>query len=200
MNTKYLGIFALVGAPCLAIGLQLEPLFGIAKTSWWMPIWGILYITGWMASIEALRRLGACGSDRFGIIIVRVVLGTLLLANVSNVWEAVAPLYKPALYYVFDIGWPGSNLLMLAVGAAAIRAKQLPGWQRWVPLAVGCWFPVTMTIWKIPGFTYAPLIYSAVAWTLLAVVVLLESARQKRAQLISETRLGKVEGIYIGIA
>lgn len=103
-----------------------------------------------MAGIEVMRRLNIAGPDRFGRGIVRVVLATLLLANVSNVWQAVAPTDKPALFIALDMDWPLSNVLMLAVGVAVLRAKRLPGWQRWVLLAVGLWLPLSITIKQTP--------------------------------------------------
>lgn len=190
MNTKLLGGFALLGAPCLAIGLSLDALFGQALHAPWMGLWGILYISGWMASTIALRELGVFDATsrkarRIGHTLVRLLLVTLTLANILNVWEMVTPTYKPTLFYIVDLGWPLSNLLMLPIGIAVIRARQLDGWQRWVPLTVGLWLPITLLVKNVSALRYLPLLYSAVAWTLLAVVVLLESARQQRTHTIS---------------
>ncbi|MEZ0608011.1 hypothetical protein ACAW74_05825 [Fibrella sp. WM1] len=190
MNTKLLGGFALLGAPCLAIGLSLESIFGNASRSPWMGLWGILYISGWMASLIALRDLGvfdarSLQARRVGHTLARLILVTLTLANILNVWEMVAPTYKPTLFYIVDLGWPVSNLLMLPIGVAILMARQLYGWQRWAPLAVGCWLPIALLTKNIPDLRYLPLVYSAVAWVLLAVVVLLESARQQRTHTIS---------------
>ena len=185
MNTKQLSLIALLGAPFLCIGVYVEANYTPLGNSWWTGVWGLLYITGWMASLEALRRLKLAGSGRFGNRIIGVVLATLTMANVSNVWQLIAPTYKPLLFTVLDIGWPVSNVLMLGVGVAVLRAKRLQGWQRWVPLAVGAWFPLTMTVSRTPIVLHFSNLYSAIAWTLLAVVVLSESVQQQRAHVIS---------------
>lgn len=115
MNTKLLCLLALLGAPFLAIGVYVEAYYARLGNSWWTGVWGLLYITGWMAAIEVMRRLRLTGANPFGQRIIPVVLGTLLIANVSNGWQAVAPTYKPLLFMVLDSAWPLSNLLMLAV-------------------------------------------------------------------------------------
>lgn len=190
MNTKLLGFFALLGAPCLAIGLSLESITGIALPAPWMGLWGILYISGWMAGIIALRELGVFDASspatrRVGHALAGTILVTLTLANLLNVWEMAAPNYKPTLFYIVDLGWPLSNLLMLPLGLAVVRARRLYGWQRWVPLAVGAWLPAALLVKDNAALPYLPMVYSAVAWTLMAVVVLLESARQQQAHTIS---------------
>lgn len=185
MNTKQLSVIALLGAPFLCIGVYVEANYAPLGNSWWTGVWGLLYITGWMASLKALRRLKLAGSSRFGNGIVWVVMATLIMANVSNVWQLIAPTYKPVLFMVLDMGWPVSNVLMLGVGVAVLRANRLSGWQRWVPLAVGAWLPLTMALSRTPIVLHFSNLYSAVAWTLLAVVVLSESIRQQRAHVIS---------------
>jgi hypothetical protein len=123
----------------------------------------------------ALHRLGAAGKSRFGRILLPVVMVMLGLANVSNLYKLLLPDYQSALFFAFDMFWPLSNLAMLVVGIAVIRAKKLPGWRRYVPLAVGLWFPLTMLGVALVGRTspylfYVPY-YSALAWTLLALAV-----------------------------
>ena len=93
MTTKQLSIIALLGAPFLCIGVYVEANYAPLGNSWWTGIWGLFYITGWMASVEAMRRLALTGTDRFGKRILPVVLVSLLIANLSHVWQAVAPSY-----------------------------------------------------------------------------------------------------------
>ena len=193
MTTKQLGYFALIGAPCLAIGLGLEALNGGPIRSAWMGVWGVLYISGWMAAIIALRRLGVLEAEdptkrRFGRVVGQIILVTLTLANVLNVWEVIAPTYKPTFYYLFDLGWPASNLMMLAVGVVILRANQLRGWMRWIPLLVGLWLPVVLLIKNVPSLAYMPHIYSAVAWSLLALVVISKAAQQQRHYSLEVSR------------
>lgn len=185
MNTKQLSIVALLGAPFLAIGIYVEAYYPTLANSWWAGVWGLMYTTGWMASLEVMRRLNLAGTDRFAKGIVWVVPGTLTFANVSNVWQVVAPTYKPTVFWILDTGWPLSNLLMLAVGVAVICARRLPGWQRWIPLAVGLWLPLSVVVVRTPIGLHFSNLYSAVAWTGLAIVMLTESVRQRETHVIS---------------
>ena len=61
---------------------------------------------------------------------------------------------------------------MIVTGIAVLRANQLQGWHKWVPLIVGCWLPV-MLLLKGLGIEnlYLAGFYSAIAWTLLAIVI-----------------------------
>jgi hypothetical protein len=65
---------------------------------------------------------------------------------------------------------------MAGVGIAVIAARGLPGWRRYVPLAAGLWFPFTVLCMALLGSWEAAKpassLYTAVAWTVLAVVVL----------------------------
>jgi hypothetical protein len=138
--------------------------------------WGIIYITAWMCSIRGLQRLNATGRTKFGKVLLWIMMGALLLANLSNVYQIVAPGVKSALFLILDSFWPLSNLLMLVVGITVIVAKQLKGWRRFVPLLVGLWFPVLVVCMNIFGRagisgTIAA-VYSATAWSLLAISVL----------------------------
>ncbi|HEX8530963.1 MAG TPA: hypothetical protein VF646_13120, partial [Cytophagales bacterium] len=170
-----LGTLALIGAPFLLIGFKAEQHYAFLANSWFTGAWGLVYITAWLCSILVLHRLGAAGKSRFGRVLLPVVMGMLGLANVSNLYKLLLPDYESALFYAFDAFWPLSNLAMVVVGVAVIRAKVLPGWRRYVPLAVGLWFPLTMLGVVLVGRTspylfYVPY-YSAIAWTLLALAV-----------------------------
>ncbi len=176
MNRKLLGLLGLIGAPALALGTHLMGIHHPLADTWFGKSWGLLYITGWMASMEGLRRMEATGSGRFGKTIIRVVLGTLLLANVYNVWEIIDPTSKSPLYFMVDMCWPLSNLLMIPVGIAVLRAGRLRGWHRWVPLFVGFWLPLTMILSRLFGMDSPVMIvsgaYSTLMWSLLAITVM----------------------------
>ncbi|PSR56034.1 hypothetical protein AHMF7605_22305 [Adhaeribacter arboris] len=176
MNNKTLGIFALIGAPALLIGTQAEQTYPALSNSWLTGIWGIVYISAWMASMLALRRIEATGNSQIGKRLLWVIISTLTLANISNVYQLLAPQDKSILFMTLDSFWPISNLVMLIVGISIIKAKVLPSWKRYVPLVVGLWFPLTMLIMALVGrdapiMVFVPY-YSAVAWSLLAIVVL----------------------------
>ncbi len=176
MNNKTLGTLALAGAPFLGLGMTVEQRYKPLHDSWFTGVWGLIYISAWLCSIIALRRLEVTGRSRFGKGILQVITGTLLIANVSNVYQLLFPGEKTATYYALDAFWPISNLIMAGVGITVIAAKGLPGWRRYVPLAAGLWFPFTVLCMALMGSweaaTPASSLYTAVAWTVLAVVVL----------------------------
>ncbi|WP_460970516.1 hypothetical protein [Spirosoma migulaei] len=189
MNHKILGLLGLIGAPTLGVGMYLESIHHPLASSWFVKTWGLLYISGWLSSMEGLRRLEATGSDRFGKTIIRVVLVTLCLANVYNVWEMIDPKSTSILYFIVDMNWPLSNLLMVAVGIAVLRARRLYGWQRWIPLFMGFWLPLAFSLSKLVGLTSSVMLisgaYSALAWSLLAITVLTTRVTEPRASGLS---------------
>ena len=174
MNNKILGFFGLMGAPWLYLGMTAEEQFAALKGTWFTGAWELLYITGWICSIVALQRMKATGESRFGKGVLWVLLASLIIADISNVLLMIIQHHQPAWWYFLDAFWPISNLIMLVVGIVVVKANVLQGWKRFVPLVVGCWFPLaagSMYLnkafsWFLGGF------YSAIAWSLLAIVII----------------------------
>jgi hypothetical protein len=137
---------------------------------------GIPYVIGWMACIWALYRMEAAGSSRWGRGILGVSLFLLCMANGWNIYAAIDPKASSLLYRILDICWPASNVFMIVVGVAVIRANVLSGWRRYVPLAVGLWLPLTAISSVAIGhnslvaLTFSA-IYSIVMWTMLGYAV-----------------------------
>ncbi|GAB3943144.1 hypothetical protein GCM10028805_08900 [Spirosoma harenae] len=184
MNHKLVGFFGLIGAPFLGISMHLMSINHPLADSWIIKLAGIFYITGWMASMEGLRQLKATGNHRFGRVIIRLILITLTLANVYNVWELINPNESSVLYFILDMNWPLSNVLMLPVGIAALRARRLQGWGRWIPLAMSFWLPLALLLSKQYGMN-SPImhltnVYSALMWSLMAITVM--NARKQETQ------------------
>jgi hypothetical protein len=127
MKTNLLATAAVIGAPFMGIGVYVEAYNLPLNQFWWTDFWGLMYITGWLAGMEVMRRLALTGYDRFGQAIIPVVMSTLVLGMLSNVWHLVAPSYQPTFFWVLDTCWPLSHVLMLGVGVAVLRAKKLTG-------------------------------------------------------------------------
>ncbi len=177
MNNKVLGALALIGAPFLCINTYVhvpDPNAHVYVTNSLSGLFDLLYISGWICSIIGLRRLGATGTDRFGPIILLVMLGTLALADLWNIYEMILPNHNTVLYYFLDSFWPISNVVMVGVGIAVIRAGKLTTWKRYVPLLCGLWLPVTILVsftLKEYGFHISSA-YTVTSWTLLAITIL----------------------------
>jgi hypothetical protein len=176
MSNKLLGILALIGAPWLFIGTYLEQQMPQLSDSWFTGVWGIIFISGWMCAVVALKRLKAGGSTSFGQILLTVLLIALSIANISNVIQIIVEKEKPSYFMFFDLFWPLSNIIMLIVGIMVIVAKRLQGWKRYIPLATGMWFPLAMLTSLIDNgivsFIFGGF-YSAIAWALLAIVIII---------------------------
>src|SRR5688572_631113 len=174
MSNRVLGIFAPIGSPWLFIGMYLEQRNPRLLDSWFTGVWGLIFISGWICSVIALRRLKATGNSSFGKILLIVLLIILSLANVSNVIQVIVEKDKPPYFMVLDMCWPLSNVIMLITGIMVIIAKGLPGWRRWIPLATGLWFPLAMLSFPIDNKIVSLLVgfYSVIAWALLAIVII----------------------------
>jgi hypothetical protein len=179
MNNRLLGKIALMGAPCLCIGSIVVYSFPAMAGGWFYGVYGSMYITGWMCTMELLRRAKATGNNTFGKTILWVILGSLFLANASNVYAFFAPNNRSTLMVILDSFWPISNLLLLIVGITVIVSKGIRGWGRFVPLIAGCWFPFAMAtkIWpsSMHFVFYIVATYSAIAWILLALVAIIHT-------------------------
>jgi hypothetical protein len=176
MNNRTLGLLALAGAPLFLLSMYVQPYFSTLHPQQFYGIWTTLYITAWICSVLGLQRLRATGFTRFGKGLVWVQLASLVLADLSNLYQLVWPGSRSLPFIILDSFWPISNLLMLVMGIAIFRAKVLQGWTRWVPLFVGCWLPVMVICGIFYGRTgvtgTVAGVYSAVAWSLLAVVII----------------------------
>jgi hypothetical protein len=176
MNLRLLGLCAIIGAPFLLGAFIAFDSDVIKQRSALDGLFSLLYISGWMCSVVGLWKTGAAGTNRWGRIVLGIQLLFLTLANVSNVMLLLQIGVKTPYYFVLDLFWPISNLWMLATGITILVAKRLQGWMRFVPLVVGLWLPLCLVL--LGGlFGFTPTInliggfYSAVAWTLLGVVV-----------------------------
>ena len=171
MSNRTLGIFGLIGAPFLFID-TMNNNFSVNQTNDYSGFYNLLYITGWMSSMIALNRMGAFGRSKFGKFIFLVQMLFLTLANGWNIYECIQPQAGTALYFFLDAFWPISNVFMLITGITIVYLGGLPGWRRYVPLAVGSWLPLGILLWTL--FTRTPSvlltlnIYSMLAWLLMA--------------------------------
>lgn len=172
MRNKTPGIIALTGAPFLFIGYFVESNWPRYEDSSFTGVWGLIYITGWMCTMLAFQRAGVTGNSRFGKSILWIILATLSLANLSNIVQLFVPANKPAWFFYIDLFWPLSNLLMLPVGIAVIKARQVSGWKRYWPFITGLWFPVSIGALILFGKNEVTMmvggIYSLIAWSILA--------------------------------
>lgn len=154
--TRALGVVGLLGAPAFlvqwaAAGFQAPnappPRDDVATI-----VTCAVYIVGFLAGAVGLRRLRATGRGCGAAALFAVQLALLLLAAGQPLQDAfgVQPLGARG-YLASDLSWPLSHVLMLAVGAAVLRAGVLTGWRRWAPLACGTVVPLMLAAAAIGG-------------------------------------------------
>lgn len=173
MTNKIYRAIALVGAPFLFIGYLVEAIDRSLVDSWFTGFWGFMYITGWTFSMIALKKINATGDGRWGRGLMWLILVTLCIANLSNIYQWAVPRNKPSFFLYIDLCWPLSNLLMTFVGIAVLRARKVQGWKRYVPLFVAFWLPLSIGSLILMGKNDVSMmiggVYSLVAWVLLAI-------------------------------
>lgn len=175
MNNRTLGILAMLGAPFLGIELIFQTQ-AHTQDMRLAGLMGIPYAMGWLGCIWALYRLQAAGSNRNGQAILTIMLFLLSMANAWNIYSAIDPTANTIVYRIMDICWPASNLFMLVVGVAVMRANYWTDWRKYVPLAVGFWLPVSVVVMLLFGHesqatVLVSSLYSVSMWTLLGYTI-----------------------------
>ena len=127
---------------------------------------------GWVCSIVVLKRIKATGQRRFGVFILNAQLVTLMLANAWNIYEIISPAANTTVYFILDLFWPISQVVLLAIGVTTVIVRTIEGKARFIPLIAGMWFvPVSILLMVVVGQNYLTMIisgiYSAVAWLML---------------------------------
>jgi hypothetical protein len=170
---RTLGTLGMLGSPFLflsfaAVGFEQERLTRLGSSL------GLVFALSWLANILGLQALRATGTRLFGAIVLGVELVGVVLACLFQVYEIAAPNADTLLYRITDVAWPLSMLMLIFVGIAAIRARMLRGWARFVPLACGVWLPVSILVGGVAG-TMAGLIvgslHVALGWFLLGAAI-----------------------------
>lgn len=105
---------------------------------------GILYLLGAMASATAMRNLRVTGSGRGAGVLYAVQMIGLFLAMGFDVLQYAAPHLRgtSTLFFITDMAYPFSHVLMIIVGVAVVRAKVWRGWRKIPAFLVGLALPV----------------------------------------------------------
>lgn len=104
---------------------------------------GILYLLGAAASATAMRNLRVTGAGRGAGVLYSVQMIGLFLAMGFDVFQYVAPHSRgTGLFFITDMAYPFSHVLMIVVGVAVIRAGVWRGWRRVPAFLVGSALPL----------------------------------------------------------
>lgn len=172
MNERILGTIAMICAPALLVegllrqGQENATITGIAS---------MVFMAGWICSNTGMRQMQASGTGRWGRAVLLIQLVGLVLAFTFGFFEATGLLGRESIIFnITDAAWPLSMLWMLVVGITVIKANQLSGWQRFVPLLCPFWLLIaifgSMTFGDTAG-GFLGIGYAAVLWALLGYIV-----------------------------
>jgi hypothetical protein len=113
---------------------------------------GVLYIFGIMAIVVGMRQLRVTGRGTGSLILFAVQLTGLFLALMCNILESAAPNMKQtSIFFVTDMAYPFSHLLMNIVGIAVIWAGAWRGWRRIPAFLCGLALPLFFALIPIVG-------------------------------------------------
>ena len=173
---RLLGAFGMAGAPFLWLETHVFTQAGMRQTSL-SGLCDLLYLLGWACSMLELLRLRAAGPGPLGKSVLYAQLAFLGLACVWVSWGIAAPQAQGPVFRFLDYCWPISSGLLLLAGVLVARARVLPGWRRFVPLAAGLWLPFALVLGKVFGSSaityYGMNGYSFGAWFCLGLVAYL---------------------------
>lgn len=114
---------------------------------------GFLYILGAMVSATVLRNLRITGNGKGAAILYFVQMIGLTLAATFDVLTYVAPnLRETTIFFITDLAYPFSHLLMIVVGIAIIQAGIWKGWRRIPAFLVGFALPMFFAFSALFGF------------------------------------------------
>lgn len=136
VNYRKLGIAGMICAPALFFGSFFHSQSEDVSNPYqiFASLGGVLYLSGAMASAIALRRLRVTGNGTGANVLFVVQIVGLLLAMMFDVLEFAAPqLKETTVFFLTDMAYPFSHILMLVVGIAVVRAGVWRGW-RCVPV------------------------------------------------------------------
>ncbi|MDB5045777.1 MAG: hypothetical protein JWQ08_1827 [Deinococcus sp.] len=177
---KTLGLVTLLTAPAMAIESARHGFEKVANENT-DPIGALLYglfSVGWLCGVLGLRQLRATGGSQAGRWLLNVLAATVTLAILQTAMDLLKVPTNSPVYMVTDIAWPLSMALTLVAGIAAVFARQLKGWTRFVPLFMGAFIP-TMVIQGALGLEI-PYLFDAhtiLAWGLLGLTLLTAAPR-----------------------
>ncbi len=160
---RALGAVGIILSPMLFVSsLFYAPEFGQPNPQqFWASLGGFLYILGAMITATAIRNLRVTGSGKGAAILYYAQMTGLLLAMCFDVLEYAAPHLrdKSRLYFITDMAYPFSHVLMIVVGTAIVRAKVWRGWRRIPAYLLGFALPSFIVLSNAAGRENAGFIF-----------------------------------------
>ena len=143
-RTGILGTIGMICAPALYIGwfFHADNFDQPKADQLFASLFGVLYLSGAMASAFAMRRLRVTGNGTGSRILFAVQIVGLFLAMWFDILEYAAPQLKQStVFFITDMAYPFSHVLMLVVGIAVLKAGVWRDWRRIPAFLVGFALP-----------------------------------------------------------
>jgi hypothetical protein len=132
----------------------------------WASLGGFLYLLGATASATAMRNLRVTGSGTGAKVLYVVQAVGLFLAMWFDILGYAAPLLRETtLFFITDMAYPFSHMLMNIVGIAIIRGGEWRGWRRIPAFLVGLALPSFFGLMAIVGHEKAGFIFPLMVTT-----------------------------------
>ncbi len=175
LSARFLGTLGMIASPMLFVeGMLYTYGYGDSPNSRFIPLLGIIYLTGWACSLTGMRQLRATGHGTLCKAVFILQLVGLSLAFLFNVQEMVGANPDSLFFRITDIAWPASHVFMLAVGVLVLKAKVWRGWRSVTPLLCGLALPAFFAASAVVGRGVAGFLFgmlTAVAFMLLGYAV-----------------------------
>ncbi len=127
---------------------------------------GFLFLVGARARATAMRRLRVTGSGTGAKVLYVVQAIGLFLAMWFDILEYAAPqLRQTTLFFLTDMAYPFSHMLMIIVGIAVIRAGVWRGWRRSGAFLVGLALPFFLALMAVVGHANASFVFPSMVTT-----------------------------------
>ncbi|MGH7597923.1 MAG: hypothetical protein ACREOI_16360 [bacterium] len=152
MSPRRLGTLGMAGSPMLFLSGWLYG-FGTMVSNRVTALLGLIFVFGWICSALGIRLLRVTGQGAGGKVLFIIQLTGLLLAASQQVQELIFthPEANGWVFFVADMAWSLSMLLMLIVGGFILRAGVWRGWRRRPALLCGSALPVSLAVSAITG-------------------------------------------------
>ena len=132
------GVFLAVVPPAVTADRFSYPLTPAAFAL--IQVWFVVQHLGLIAGVEGLRRSGALGTARSGVVLAFAGLGLLTLMEVLAIGAAGSTYPGPGTALLdagYGIASVVSGLGLFAGGVAVLRSRSWGSWHRWLPLMLG---------------------------------------------------------------
>ncbi len=179
LSARFLGTLGMITSPMLFVeGMLYTFGYGGSPNARFIPLLGIIYLTGWACSLTGMRQLRATGHGTLPTAVFILQFLGLSLAFLFNVQEMTGANPDSLFFRITDIAWPASHVFMLVVGVLVLKARVWRGWRSVTPLLCGLALPAFFAAGAVVGKGVAGFLFgslTAAAFMLLGYTVRTDS-------------------------